>query len=66
MKTKIKAAFTALGIQIGDEIPRKTRSSIRSELVGETPEKWDKFFLAWYAITNDSPGFGPDQIVRTA
>ena len=66
MKTKIKSALDSLDIQIGDEIPRKTRSSIRSELVGETPEKWDKFFLAWYAITNDSPGFGPDQIVRTA
>ena len=66
MKTKIKAALDALGIKVGDEIPRKTCSSIRSELVGEIPEKWAKFYLAWYAITNDSHGFGPDQIVRTA
>ncbi len=58
MKTKIIRALQESGIAIGDEIPAAMLVDIRRSLASDSPEGYEKFYAAWYAVTDDGPGFG--------
>ena len=66
MKTSIIRLLEDFQIKIGDPIAKATMTTIRRELCVDSPEKWEKFYTAWYQVTNDSPGNDPSNLpIRT-
>jgi hypothetical protein len=67
MKTAIIRFFNEWNIKIGQPISNIALSAIRRELAGDSPAKWEKFYAAWYQVTDDGPGNGtyPNLPVRT-
>lgn len=67
MKSSIIREFQEMKINIGDSIKQSTRAAICRAVAGDTPAKVEKFYTAWYQVTNDGPGFGthPNLPVRT-
>jgi hypothetical protein len=58
MKTQIIRLLNECSIRIGQPISESIQSSIRREVAGDTPGKIEKFYRAWYQVTNDGPGMG--------
>lgn len=67
MKSAIIREFEEMEIEVGDEIREQDRIRICAAVAGDTPEKVNRFYKAWYAVTNDGPGFGsyPKLPIRT-
>ena len=67
MKKSIIREFEEMGINIGDSISQSNRIAICRAVAGDSPDKIEKFYTAWYQVTNDGPGFGthPNLPVRT-
>jgi hypothetical protein len=58
MKSSIIREFQEMGINIGDSIDHRTLVAIRRAVADDTPEQVEKFYAAWYKVTDDGPGFG--------
>lgn len=58
MKKAIIEELDARNIGIGEEITDYQRADICRSIAGDRPEKINRFYKAWYQVTDDGPGCG--------